>query len=609
MKIFKLPQQAETVVNNVKKTGELFKKYNLAPIEQKYVPDNTLKDEVFRLLNDPPIKTYGKDAQLIFFLYDFKDYIDDIAKDVQTIALRITDNTLVKQFQKDPAFLKDKDYVKLQKLKNILELDDGSGADVTQIVEDNLNWQQVIGDFIAKKFKLVQPPPGTAPNSPKNSNNNNTTTTTVVTQPPATGTVTPKKPKIDTTTTTTVVTTTPASPVVVSIWNTAFLDKVERVVQGGLGYFDTFLNGLASFLGDKKSYFYYKYEAKIIDKNVNSMEEFVRKNSHLGRNFFTEVMPLLMTEEMQEKPAPDREIELVGYQNNDIFPVAQVPGYIADEEFILSLVNRDFVRGPSAIQGVDHDYIYGILDEATFTAVCEPAVMGAILTAKAQINRIPGKENFTLKELMMSPGVFDMFQQRVSFVFLSGSGGYAYAGRSSNTQFGKVNGTTFNVSVGLKQREALAANMECSGYWFQDVYKVQNPRIKELENYIKSCEDSIDQKWDTRGVTNDDKRGLKAQVQRLIEKVDPPFPYPFAGDWFAVFPLPKKQYVIEQLCFLLPISKLSKLASKPWRLTLNNVTITLDTELFKQYVKLYFRMRLAKNQLLYIPQFVLVHYE
>lgn len=606
MKTFKLPQQAETAVNNVKKTGELFKKYNLAIIEEKYVPNDSLKDEIFRLLNAPPITTYGKDAQLISFLYEFKVHIDDgqIVKAVEEIANRM-DTTFFPKYKED--FKKDKDYVKLTRMLTIYDINDGSGVDVTEYLDDNFDWQKVIGDFIFKNFKLgvVQPPPppGTAPNSPKSSNNNNNNNNTTVVTTTPTVVVAPKKPKIDTTTTTT----TPAAPVV-SVWNTEFLDKVERVVQGGLGYFDTFLNGLASFLGDKKSYFYYKYEAKVIDKNVSSMEEFVRKNSHLGRNFFTEVMPLLMTEELNKTPPRDREIQLIG-DNDNIFPVAQVPGYIEDEEFILTLVNRDFVRGPSPAQGIDHDYIYGILDEATFTAVCEPAVMGAILTAKAQINRIPGKEDFTLKELMMSPGVFDMFQQRVSFVFLSGSGGYAYAGRSSNTQFGKVNGTTFNVSVGLKQREALAANMECSGYWFQDVYKVQNPRIKELENFVEKCGTELKRILANLNVSLDENRAIRRGARNLTDQnpQDPTQLYPPYA--FNNLDIDEKLIFLDEFCTGVKISLFSKLASTAGKLTVRNVDIELKDGTQKLFVKTAFRLRLAQNQLLHVPKFVLVHYE
>jgi len=593
MKTFKLPQQAETTVNNVKKTGELFKKYNLATISAPYAAEPTLiaKLEYFAdPLTPIPNKYNGKDVGIVYFLDEFQAHLEPKTKDlVLKIVTKWKQNKqLKKEYRLDQNLNNNSTYVDLKKQEN------SSDPEKTDTGQD-FEWEKEMEKLVKVYFLVQNLPqvPTTVPNSPKVSNNN--------TQPP----VVQKKPKVDTTT---VVTTVSPAPIV-SIWNTEFLDKVERVVQGGLGYFDTFLNGLASFLGDKKSYFYYKYEAKVIDKNVSSMEEFVRKNSHLGRNFFTEVMPLLMTEELtnKERTTRDREIQLIGDDN--IFPVAQVPGYIEDEEFILTLVNRDFVRGPSPEQGVDHDYIYGILDEATFTAVCEPAVMGAILTAKAQINRIPGKENFTLKELMMSPGVFDMFQQRVSFVFLSGSGGYAYAGKSSSTQFGKVNGTTFNVSVGLKQREALAANMECSGYWFQDVYRVQNPRIKELEEFVAKCGAELKRILANLNVSLNRNREIRGGARNLTDQnpQDPSQLYPPYA--FNNLNVEEKLIFLDEFCIGVKISLLSKLASIAGKLTVRNVDIELKDGTQKLFVKTAFRLRLAQNQLLHVPNFVLVHYE
>jgi hypothetical protein len=136
--------------------------------------------------------------------------------------------------------------------------------------------------------------------------------------------------------------------------------------------------------------------------------------------------------------------------------------------------------------------------------------------SRAQINRIQGCETFTLKELIMSDGVKDIFQLRVMYNFLLGNGGYAYA----DSTFGKVNGSRYNISAGIKQRALLASQFECSTFWFQDVVRQKNPRIVEIENYVNELENQINvirSRYTLLFVGNVDQANLDIWKQELLD--------------------------------------------------------------------------------------------
>jgi hypothetical protein len=413
--------------------------------------------------------------------------------------------------------------------------------------------------------------------------------------------------------------------VVPSIWHPEFLDRVEAVVKGGLSYFDTFLSGLAPMLGDKQSYHLYKYQYKVIDRSVTSLDEFVRKNSHLGRNFFVEVMPLLMSEEqirMKEKAKVEfkqekMNEELIGADPN-IFPSLKIPKLVEDEAYLLELVNNNFVRAGSTTQGVDHDYVYGVLDEATFWGIGEPAVMGAIKDARDEINALPGCESFTLKELMMSPVVATKFQLYVSYLMQRGSGGYAYAGRAYTSKLGKVNGTTFNVSAGTKQRNLLALNMEGCQYWFQDVKKIQNPRIQELETFIREATQERKSPLSVIGLDSDQEKAELDWLNKLaIENpenfVSVPPRQNVAGRSNLNPSAEHEKFRLKYMCENMKLSRLF-IGKNEKQISIENaekgnVFLLKLTDQQMEYLDLSIHWRIATNQLKFMPKNILVHYE
>jgi hypothetical protein len=312
MKKFALPQQKETSVNNLTKMSELFKKYNIFQIGRSYTADSVVNNIIDKLYKNTP-NSYTKELGLVLFLFEFanvigspKDKIDEITKRVQnnnsiinTYLEKVESveeyNELRKELKKHEEEEEEKKKQQQPKAKDDESADDSA-------IANTIPWDDIIGTFIKKHF-LDDISPTAAP------------------------TVAPTVVK-------------PLQGPVPSIWHPEFLDRVEAVVKGGLSYFDTFLSGLAPMLGDKQSYHLYKYQYKVIDRNVTSLDEFVRKNSHLGRNFFVEVMPLLMSEE-QIRLREKAKQELIGPDAN-IFPALKIPKLVEDEAYLLELVNNNF---------------------------------------------------------------------------------------------------------------------------------------------------------------------------------------------------------------------------------------------------------------------------
>lgn len=577
MRSFRLPQQEETSVNNVKKTGDLFRKYKLNQIGAQFVPDNNLLERIQRVAKNIP-NTYNKDVALIFFLNEFEEIVKDgeTKRLVFDIVNKNEFQKLYRMYQSDPII----NTGDISDLRNILDNQKNDKEETSDSYENN-PWDTRVEKVINKYF--------IPENLPQQDKNVYTLPTPSFVEPVV------KKPKP-------------------SIWQPEFLDKVETVVKSGLSYFDTFLSGLAPILGDKRSYHLYRYKYEIIIREgVDSLETFVKKNGHLGRDFFLEVMPLLMSEEMT-RLGKNAATALVKDGDINIFPVEKIPTFIEDEAYLMKLVNNDFIRASSSEPGVDHDYMFGILDEATFWQIGEPAVMGAIRNAKDEINEIPGCETFTLKELMMSPIVSTKFQMLVSFVFQSGTGGYAYAGRSTTTQMGKVNGTTFNVSVGLKQRTQLAYNRIALKDWFSDVVRRQNPRVPILEKFIKEAQDYIRFQLGEIDLTLAQKQAIVTGIDAILSQNINNNSAGGGQNYLTSFRNDnERKYFIERICFKIPLSRLSILVSKrTLDIYIGKIDLSADTDENKRYrnvLDVGLKMRIAMNQMVHIPKTVLVRYE
>jgi hypothetical protein len=500
---FKLPalpssSSKKTSVSVLNKTSDLFAKYNLSKIGNPVI----LKPYVEQFIENVDIqKVIGnkEQSQLIYLISSFLDKIELKKENKEKIEhiIKIFENQQPIQFKKIQKKVKTKklnDFIKNKnvRLPNINHDDNESVEDVikNKQTSDDEMIKILIEDF-AKSIDLSLTKnnnnnnKGVDPSLTSNNNNNNTKSnnSTAHNSPNASAVASPK------TTTTSIprLSLAPVDKKPRTLWKPKFLDKIESIVLGGMSYVQTFVNGLSVRLGDSNTKACYNVDAKLVDKDVSSVAEFIQKNSHLGKKFLTQVVPLLLREEEQEEEEEqDNGISLIGV-NNAMFPVENIPRSIADEEYILKMINGNFARMASLTQGIDHDYTYNILDEACISVLISPSIVGALDVSRAQINRIPGCETFTLKELIMSDGVKDIFQLRVMYNFLLGNGGYAYA----DSTFGKVNGSRYNISAGIKQRALLASQFECSTFWFQDVVRQKNPRIVEIENYVNELQNQI----------------------------------------------------------------------------------------------------------------------
>jgi hypothetical protein len=600
MKVFKLPQLPETSVNNIKKTNELFLKYGLQLIKgsvKPYFADEFVRQQLKFIFNQPKyLKTYNRYSQMVLFFNEFEPRIGDeyVKKDVKTFVQNMKDanvyDTLQNSYLTDQTIRSRKDF---QALLNARTENENQFSGDTEVVldMDEGDWDSLIRSFIKNYFQKLPDTPDISPRNNNNNNNNNV-------QPQVIPMV--------------------SSPSSSSIWTPDFLNKIEQIVKSGTSYLNNFANGLSVRLGDSKTYHCYAYGVNLVNKDVSSFEEFVRKNNHLGKAFFTEIMPLLVAEEQKKPPQVTGGISLIGVNQTPIFPVSHVPTYIEDEAYLLSIINKEFIRAPSLQQGVDHDYVFGVLDEACFTMILSPSVVGALNRAKAIINRIEGCETFTLKELIMSPAISDVFQFRVAYEFLQSTGANAYVGRHAQTKFGKVDNTVFNLSAGYQQRKMLAAEFETSTYWLQDVHRVINPRLNELEQFIRECEyklDTIEINLNDQEKIDIDTRFTKPLLDLEDKKaVNPAIIVDISNVNQYEIGTNSRKYFLKQYTRGLSNHRLSQLIHSrelDISLGLNNgtfkFTIKDDSELSNLNTLL--RMRLAKSQLNYMPKYLLVHYE
>lgn len=286
----------------------------------------------------------------------------------------------------------------------------------------------------------------------------------------------------------------------------------QHILQMGLSYVHEFVGMLGTRLADRDVRSYYKWKGKgatqdelqsplEVDGSVKTIQDLIRKNMHLGREICAVILdqynilngptssgpvPLYSKTGPSSPLAPvpplkTAEAQLIGVDVpldlNDVFGFdLQKHGDALDV-----LLKTEGIEDETGgfITGVKKDWVFGLLDLSAFAHILSVGTMGAMSLAVGQIRRIPGCAKFTLKQLLMSEGVRDIFAIFVAFQYLMSSGGNAYVGRSSSQ--GKANGTTFMISAGLETRKMLYAQVETAQYWFRDVYEVDNPLYKGLE--------------------------------------------------------------------------------------------------------------------------------
>lgn len=264
---------------------------------------------------------------------------------------------------------------------------------------------------------------------------------------------------------------------------------LDYMLRAGLQPLYSFVGMLATALGDHDTRAYYAWRGPGADlatlqapivAGASTLDEFVERNSHLGRPLLQHALTLIKT----DRPA----LAPIGVE-----PVVP-PAAVSDERFIIDLLDRTFVdQAPNA---AEVQWTFQIVDEAVFVHILNQTTLGAIHLAHNKLRRIDNCRNFTLKQLMLSDGVNDIFAKFVAWEFLQSSGGNAY-GKAIGTSHGKVKGSNMMLSAGIQTRNALASQVACAQIWFQSVRLVDNPVAAELKRFVERQKPDIDA-WEAR---------------------------------------------------------------------------------------------------------------
>lgn len=280
----------------------------------------------------------------------------------------------------------------------------------------------------------------------------------------------------------------------------------QDALRMGLYYLDSFIGMVATRLADRNVSIYFNNSTRMpIDtESVETIEDFVRKNTHLGETFLEMILSQYRVHDPANLIFEDKEIkktitDFILRLNNANNP-APVPlqNTNSNVSLIGDNVNNVLVRTGNFLNRIlqpkedvgfvtneKKEWVFNVLDLAALSQVLTPGSMGAITMAVSQINRIPNCERFTLKQLIMSEGVRDIFAIFVAFQYQLASGGNAYAGRAS-TQ-GNARGTTFMLSAGLETRKQLNTLVMGAKDWFSDVYETTNPIYTKISGEIEEA--------------------------------------------------------------------------------------------------------------------------
>ena len=244
-----------------------------------------------------------------------------------------------------------------------------------------------------------------------------------------------------------------------------------------------FVGLLGTRLGDHDVTRYYKHKNPVVT-GAKSLEEFVRSNAHLGRDFLEQVIMLTADDVLLHKqPMANANIEA------NIVPPSIVP--TGDDEFLASILDKH-AWAPGAVPVLQSDWAWSVMDDAVFSFVLNETTLGAIGLALNMIKRIDRHRNCTLKKIIMSPTVVDQFALLCSYQFLLASGGSAYAGTAVADR-GTIKGARLMLSTGIQTRIMLSRQIEGCQMWFEiHVFSVNNPRVQEMQGMIEALQNKID---------------------------------------------------------------------------------------------------------------------
>lgn len=346
----------------------------------------------------------------------------------------------------------------------------------------------------------------------------------------------------------------------------------KNILRAGLSYLYEFIGMVSTRLADRDVRSYYAWKEKgsslaelqspVETNNVETIGDLIGNNMHLGQNvcavIYSQYLKILENEKellpieagnggtttIRRTTTTDaqgrktRKKETVTVTPNQPEQEIREPSFRDDLQRQGDLLNTFLSNNDIELQtggmisDVNKQWVYSILDLTAFQQILSAGSFGAMSLALGQIRRIPGCEKFTMKQLIMSEGVRDIFAIFVAFQYLLSSGGNAYAWRTGSSERGMAKGSPFMVSAGLETRKMLYAQVETAQYWFRNVYEMENPVYTSLkkqktelnawfgENPSKSLNGND---WDT--IINDaktrDNKGLKG-VEKLYGDIQEP---------------------------------------------------------------------------------------
>lgn len=323
------------------------------------------------------------------------------------------------------------------------------------------------------------------------------------------------------------------------------IDFAKDALKMGIFYLEVFMGMVATRLADRNVGVYFAKRMPIYDENIDTIEDFVRKNTHLGPVFLemllsqyriydpdNEIFKNLAIEQEVSKffSIPAKDDPVPPFVGNDISSAL----FVTTGNFLSKILGNAGEVG--IVVDEKRQWVFSVIDLAALSQILTEGSLGAIMLAHAQIQRIPNCMNFTLKQLLMSDGVRDMFAIFVAFQYQLASGGNAYAGRAS-TQ-GNVKGTTFMLSAGIETRNMLSKLVLGAQDWFRDVYETQNPLYVQIRRDIN---DKKQQRTASRGVREDWKRQVDARAKD--KEAIPLFEGVVKNPKFTTISQPDQQYV------------------------------------------------------------------
>ncbi len=189
----------------------------------------------------------------------------------------------------------------------------------------------------------------------------------------------------------------------------------------------------------------------MVERGAKSVEELIDLNAHLGRPFLASFFAAAQEGTLQK----------------NVFAAASISeaSKSAAEQAIRALEERAGEEDFASL------WAFQVINEHAWSRILSNSTYAAMCMARSKLNRIEGCESFTLRELICSEQVMDMFAFMVSIEWLT-SGDAMDAGartsrRGANTKY-------FNVN---KYRDLLGNMSYTCNIWFEAVVARPHPLV------------------------------------------------------------------------------------------------------------------------------------